>query len=194
MVAEIDRTSIIQRASGEKDLPPAGELVKTLLEIERESKKIKETLTFDRLVGNWRLRFITGTKKARGRAGIVLGSGRYLPRWVGISIGYDRSETDENRGTIVNRVTLGGLKLTVSGPARCYPDKRLLAFDFTRMTVTLFGATLYSGYIRNGEESEKNFYGDSIQKQAFFAFFMIIERAVAARGRGGGLALWVRED
>ncbi|MEG3438339.1 hypothetical protein V0288_14510 [Pannus brasiliensis CCIBt3594] len=198
MTGTIDRTSILERASqlDGKDLPPADKLVEALLETEREGKKNKEMISFDRLLGTWRLQFITGTKKARGRAGIVLGAGRYVPRWLKIQIAYTRRETGENAGetgTIRNQVEFGSLKLTVSGPAKFLPRPKLLAFDFTRMTVTVFGLTLYSGFIRGGEESERQFDRAGIQKQAFFAYFYTGDRAIAARGRGGGLALWARE-
>jgi hypothetical protein len=38
----------------------------------------------------------------------------------------------------------------------------------------------------------QQFYQDSIKKQAFFAFFVITPDLIAARGRGGGLALWTK--
>jgi hypothetical protein len=196
MVIESDRYALLERASQEKDRPPADRLVETLLDIEREALETKEIVSFERLLGTWRLQFVTGTKKARGRGGILLGSGRYLPRWLSISLTYHRSqalESLEETGKITNQVELGALQLSLSGPARFLPRQRILAFDFTRMTVTLLGATLYSGYIRGGEASEATFFSDTIQKQAFFAYFLLTERAISARGRGGGLALWVRD-
>jgi hypothetical protein len=196
MVIESDRYVLLEQASQEKDWPPADRLVETLLDIEREAIETKEIVSFDRLLGTWRLQFITGTKKARGRTGILLGSGRYLPRWLTISLTYHRSpspESLEETDTITDRVELGALQLSLSGPARFLAPQRILAFDFTRMTVTLFGATLYSGYIRGGEAREAKFFSDTIKTQAFFAYFLLTERAISARGRGGGLALWVRD-
>jgi len=43
------------------------------------------------------------------------------------------------------------------------------------------------------EEKEMNFYDQPIAKLPFFAFFLVTEDFIAARGRGGGLALWVKE-
>jgi hypothetical protein len=51
---------------------------------------------------------------------------------------------------------------------------------------------LYDGYIRNGRDSEAKFYEESVKEQAFFTYFLVEERCMAARGRGGGLALWTR--
>jgi hypothetical protein len=33
---------------------------------------------------------------------------------------------------------------------------------------------------------------DKISKQAFFTYFYVSEEAMAARGKGGGIALWSR--
>ena len=33
-----------------------------------------------------------------------------------------------------------------------------------------------------------------IAKLPFFAFFLITENLIAARGRGGGLALWIKDN
>ena len=172
-------------------------MLEFLLTKEKNTKKTKENLTFEALVGTWRLYLITGTQKAKKRAGIVLGKGRYLPSWLKITISYQRNESLEPgefiSGTVSNQIFLGPVKLFVSGPVKFFPKTRLLAFDFTRLNLTLFNRSLYSGFIRNGQVSEANFYQESIKKQAFFAYFLITETMIAARGRGGGLALWVKE-
>jgi hypothetical protein len=70
----------------------------------------------------------------------------------------------------------------------------LLAFDFTQLRVQILGMTLYNGYIRGGKASEESFYQKSIGQQAFFAYFVINPQILAARGRGGGLALWGKSN
>ena len=82
------------------------------------------------------------------------------------------------------------MQLSLTGPVKFVAPKNILAFDFTRMKIKLLGLTLYNGYIRDGEAKEANFYDERISKQAFFAYFYITDSAIAARGRGGGLALW----
>ncbi|NES72975.1 MAG: hypothetical protein F6K24_51155, partial [Okeania sp. SIO2D1] len=79
---------------------------------------------------------------------------------------------------------------SLSGPTKFIDKKNILAFDFTKITVKLLGVKLYSGYIRGGQESEDKFATESVGKQAFFAYFLIQEKFIAARGRGGGLAIW----
>ncbi|MCU0533355.1 MAG: hypothetical protein MUD14_05615 [Hydrococcus sp. Prado102] len=179
--------------------PSPDDLVNALLCVEKNSKRDKKSYSLEQLVGTWQLCFITGTKKTRERAGIVLGSGRYLSSWVKIYLSYscDREngslETPSyESGTVENLVELGSLKLALSGPVKFLSPKNILAFDFTRMTVRLFGIQLYQGYIRGGKTSEEKFYAERVSKQAFFAYFFVGNRCIAARGRGGGLALWGR--
>ncbi len=60
------------------------------------------------------------------------------------------------------------------------------------MQLSLFGRAIYSGGFRGGKSGAVNFSTQSIAKLPFFAFFLVSEGFIAARGRGGGLALWVK--
>lgn len=191
----MDSKQILQQAalsfSKSNDLVSSDKVVTALLAAEKKAKKQKINYSFEQLLGTWQLCFITGTNKTRKRAGIVLGAGRYLPQLIKITITYKKSEDSKsNRGTVENRVDLKLLKLALSGPVKFLTPQNILAFDFTRMHLELLGITLYDGYIRSGTVNEASFYTDSIKKQAFFTYFFVDKFAIAARGRGGGLALW----
>jgi hypothetical protein len=174
-------------------------LVKALLEAEQVAKQERNTYGYEQFVGAWRLGFVTGTQKAQKRAGVVLGAGRFLPRWVQIELAYGPAATDSvtdseslnDRGQAINTVKLAGLELTLTGPA-WLRSSRILTFDFTRMKVQLGGLKLYEGFIRGGQEREAKFYEQGLKEQAFFSYFWVNDRGVAARGRGGGLALWFK--
>ena len=188
---------ILQQAANyfldQSNLPSSSEVVNALLEAEKFAKKEKISYSWESLIGNWRLCFVTGTKKTRKKAGIVLGAGKYLPRFVKISLNYFPSEeSSENQGNVENCVNVGGLQLSLTGPVKFLAPKNILAFDFTRMKLKVFGVTLYNGYIRDGKTKEASFYTDKISQQAFFAYFYLTDSAIAARGRGGGLALWTK--
>ena len=171
------------------------EVVTALLTAEKKAKKQKISYSLEQLVGTWRLCFVTGTKKTRKRAGIVLGAGRYLPRSLYITITYNHeSNSLPNIGTVENCVDLKLLKLALTGPIRWITPQNILAFDFTRMRLKLAGLTLYNGYIRSGKQKEASFETDALKQQAFFSYFYISDSAIAARGKGGGLALWSRSD
>ncbi len=191
--------SLLEKAANQKisksELPKPAEVVKDLLESEKQSKKAKIDRSLSNLIGCWNLRFITGTKKARNQAGIVLGAGRYIPRLIKIQITYENDQQLAlNTGRVKNFVKLAFCNLSLTGPIKFIPQTRILAFDFTYLNLTIFGFKIYDGYIRNGLEKEAKFYEMGTKDQAFFSYFLIEENLIAARGRGGGLALWSREE
>ena len=184
------------------NLPDPAQIVAALLKLEKDAKKKQINRSFTDLIGCWNLRFITGTKKTRKKAGVILGEGKYIPRFISIKITYegnnssvllsDRQSTD-NTGRVINSVQLASIKLSLTGPAKLLDRKSIMAFDFTTMKIVAFGLKLYDGYIRNGEAREANFYHQAIRKQAFFNYFYVSENVIAARGKGGGLAVWGRD-
>ncbi|MGB5593494.1 MAG: hypothetical protein WBM32_17660 [Crocosphaera sp.] len=171
--------------------PPSDKLVLALVTAEKSSRQTKPLYTSQQLQGTWRLCFITGTKKAKNRAGVVLRAGRYLPRWATVELTYT-PQISSAQGTLENSIKLGVFSLTLTGPAKFSQPKNILAFDFTRISITLGNVNIYQGKIRGGKQSEEKFYGEKIKKQAFFTYFLMEDNLLAARGRGGGLALWGR--
>ena len=189
---------LIEQAANQKtnksELPDSAKVVENLLEVEKQSKKEKIDCSLANLIGCWNLRFITGTKKAKNQAGIVLGAGRYIPRSIKIQITYENDQQSApNKGRVKNAVKLPFFNLSLNGPIKFLPQTRILTFDFTYLNLTILGFQIYDGYIRNGLEKEAKFYDTGIKDQAFFSYFLIEDNFIAARGRGGGLALWGRE-
>ncbi len=179
--------------------PQPEDVVKTLLEAEKAAKKQKEYHSLQQLCGTWRLHFVTGTKKTRQQAGVVLGAGRYLPQFIKIQIRYSansnqNTESLSEMGNVENSVEFAGLTLILTGPIKFLAAKNILAFDFTRITVRVGRLNLYQGYIRGGKRKEKEFEKESLNKQAFFSYFLLEKEIIAARGRGGGLALWCKSE
>ena len=194
----METTSILEQAAKSNSKPSSSAVVEALLAAEKNAKKTKTRYSFTQLIGKWQLCFITGTKKTRKKAGIVLGAGRYIPEWIAkIQIAYSSAESvaeGEEKSEISrveNSVQVGAIELTLSGPTKFLPNN-ILAFDFTRIAVKLLGKTVYQGFIRGGEAREAEFFSLSVGKQAFFAYFLVEDGIIAARGRGGGLALWGR--
>ncbi|RUR85873.1 hypothetical protein ACF3DV_23995 [Chlorogloeopsis fritschii PCC 9212] len=176
--------------------PSTTVVVDALLQAEKAAKQQRLTYPFASLLGQWRLCFATGTRKVRKRGGIILGKGFYWPKFTPAFIAFSAATpiTEEipAKGEINNQIQLGPGLLKLTGPAQYLGKKNLLAFDFTHMQVSLFNRVVYSGQIR-GKAQTGNFYNQSIAKLPFFAFFAVAEDLIAARGRGGGLALWIRE-
>jgi hypothetical protein len=143
------------------------------------------------------LSFVTGTRKVRQRAGIVLGNGLYLPPLIPAQLAFSTPvapiEPGSGRVAIANQVQVGLVKLTLTGPAQYLGKQNLLAFDFNQAQLSLLDRVVYKG--KFGRKTEPStFYQQAIAKLPFFAFFLVTADFIAARGRGGGLALWVRVD
>ena len=173
--------------------PESKAVVEALIATEKAAKQTKVNYSYSQLVGDWRLGFITGTKKTRKRAGVVLGAGRFLSKLVKIQLYYGKSEASAEKGKVENSVKFGILKNVLTGPVQFWSKKNMLAFDFTRMRLSLSGLNLYQGYIRDGKDREEKFYNQTLKEQAFFTYFLIENNYIAARGKGGGLALWTKE-
>ncbi|KAB8331552.1 hypothetical protein SD80_023985 [Scytonema tolypothrichoides VB-61278] len=176
--------------------PSAEVVVNALLQAEKAAKQQRLTYPFESLVAGWRLCFVTGTKKVRNKAGIVLGKGFYVPRLTPTHIFFNTTPAvDEipSREEIGNSVQFGPFLLQLKGPAQYLGKKNLLAFDFLQMQISLFGRVIYTGSIRGGKAGAENFYQQPVSKLPFFGFFLVTQDFIAARGRGGGLALWIRE-
>jgi len=192
--AALSQAAAAYRGQGGK-VPIASLVVDALLAAEKTAKQERLAYNFESLVGTWRLCFVTGTRKVRQRGGIVLGKGLYVPKFAAAHISFSASsEQNLGRGEISNQVQVGPVLLKLTGPAKYLGKKNLLAFDFTQMQISLFSRVVYNGQIRSGKVDSQDFYNQPISKLAFFAFFLVTEDFIAARGRGGGLALWIREN
>jgi hypothetical protein len=179
---------------GSKTRPKPDVVVLSLLQVEKLAKQQKLTYPLASLSGNWRLCFATGTRKVRKRGGIILGKGFYMPKFAPAYISFSTLDTSTNQGEISNQIRLGGFSLKLSGLTQYISKKNLLAFDFHQMQISLFNYNLYKGNMLGSKTNTSNFYDQKIAKLPFFAFFFITENLIAARGRGGGLALWVKEE
>ncbi len=187
--------NILTQAATASSRPDEAAVVGALKQAETTAKKEKLVIPFDDLLGEWRLFFSSGVKKTNRRRGIALGKGYYLPKFLPASITFTRNleATSTTIGTATNQLKIGGLILKFTGPCRYPGKKNLLVFDFTEMQISLFGQTLYQGKIRSGKTGAKSFEELSIAKLPFFSFFWVDANGIAARGRGGGLAIWIRD-
>lgn len=173
--------------------PKAETVVAALLEAEKTAKQQRISYAYPRLLGRWRLCFATRTQKPRHRSGIKLGKGYYFPKISPAYISFAQTAL-ENRGEISNQVQVGWLKLRFSGLMKYLGKKNLLAFDFTRLQVLASDRVVLDREVRGGKQKEDEFEQRSIGTLPFFAFFLVTDQFIAARGRGGGLALWIREE
>ncbi len=174
--------------------PDQAALVKALLEAEQVAKQRHLTYPLEALMGDWQLCF-TAPNKPHIKAGIPVGKGFYTPYFVPAQISFlplESALADGSIAQIGNQISLGPLQFRLTGPVRYPGKKNLLAFDFTQMQLSLGGRSLLQKPFRSGKAGNTSFAETPIAKLPFFAFFLVTDELIAARGRGGGLALWVR--
>ncbi len=182
-----------QAVDNQQKSPSAKDTLSALLTAEKNSHHHKIQYQSSQFVGNWQLCFINGTNKSRSQFANLLKDGFYLPSFTPIKIAYsfgDDAPDKCNQGRVINTVSVGLVKFTIEGPCQFNSQKNILAFDFTYLTMFILGAKIYSKNVRGGKTSDQKFFSQSLKNQAFFSYFLVTDKLIAARGRGGGLALW----
>lgn len=203
-----DFASILTQAAtavrhGHRDRPSAQTVVAALLQAEKAAKQQRILYPLDALLGDWQLCF-TAPRKAHFKGETLVGKGFYIPQFAPAQISFTPaidppgdlsadSASPSPHFTINNQVKLGQLILRFSGVAQYPGKKNLLAFEFTYLRLSLFDRTLYQQAFRSRAAKAK-VHTLSIANLPFFAFFWVTETTIAARGRGGGVALWVRKS
>jgi hypothetical protein len=182
-----------RRVSPKRDRPASNAVVSALLQAEKAAKQQHLTYPFESLQGQWQLCF-TANRKAHEQNGVAVGKGWFVPTLVPAQISFSAAQDaiSLDTGEIGNQVQLGPILVRFTGPCRYLGKKNLLSFDFTQIQICLLGRSVYRGSFRGGKAQDQEFYTQAIAKLPFFAFFLVTEQFIAARGRGGGLALWVK--
>jgi hypothetical protein len=191
-IASSDFTAILNSAVESSDRPTASTMAAALQAAETTARQQKLAIPFESLLGEWRLCFATGASK-NNKTGVKLGRGYYLPKFIPASIAFTQDAESSITGTVTNKLLVGSIYIRFTGPCRYPGKKNLLIFDFTQIQLKIFGIPVYQGTIRSGKKGIKEFAKISVADLPFFAFFWAGETGIAARGRGGGLALWVRD-
>jgi len=139
-----------------------------------ETSGFKENLT-----GDWRLIYTTGTKKTEQEVGKV----NYVP-----IVAVQRFEME--RSFIRNGVYIGPVSIEFEGTLRWIESRRRLEFDFEELKFCGLSVPV-PDFMRStiGMRSPTPY-----KKQPAFDFVAADGRIIAARGAGGGVALWLRND
>lgn len=173
---------------GQSHRPSTKAVVYALLQAEKLTRQQHLTYPLEALLGDWRLCF-TAPRKPQLKGDTALGNGFYVPQIAPAQISFTQKSTSEDAPQIEinNSIQLGSLILKFIGAARYLNPKNLLAFNFNQMQLAVFNRRIFNSNLRSTHLAEQ-----SIAKTPFFAFFLVTENFIAARGRGGGIALWVK--
>lgn len=96
----------------------------------------------------------------------------------------------ENGGLrLTNTIALGPLTLCFHGPGQLKGRRPLVVFSFDTVVLSLAASTLWTGALPKPAQGREPFFALIASAAADSGGHWL-----AARGRGGGLALWVREE
>jgi hypothetical protein len=154
-----------------------------LLQLERRCRAEGSGLAASDLIGRWQLEQVWG--KGSGRPSTLSAA---LLRALAARLEITPSSVPESL-RLANAVNLGALELRFEGEGQLRGRRPLLVFWFERLQLRLAGRVVLERTLQRPETRR-------------LPFFALIARAVpgdpvgergwlAARGRGGGLALWL---
>ncbi len=163
-----------------------------LLERERRSRREGSGLSQAALIGSWRLERIWGKGSLRPAA-----FGAALLRGLSARLQLAPDGADEGGQTMrmVNSIRLGALELRFDGVGRLQGRRPLLVFSFDRLRLLLGGRVLIERPLPAPDPLRRPFFaliaaegpgaGEPNRSTGASTGWL------AARGRGGGLALWL---
>eukprot|EP00899_Mesostigma_viride_P015809 jgi/Mesvir1/24229/Mv10939-RA.1 len=132
----------------------------------------------------WALVFTSGTKEVQDAMKNLAGGGSYFPLPA-------RQRFDAEAKVIENGIYLGPLgSLVFSGNFTWSPKNNMLAFDFDDVKVKLGPLGPFKFGLKT--HSEKGKGGVAGGKGPFFLINYCDDDILVAKGRGGGLAVWMR--
>jgi hypothetical protein len=182
----------IQNPQSEPERPRPAAVVTALKTVETQTRRDRVQLSEGSLVGRWRLGVVSPKKSAQRDRGF------YFPAFAPAYLTFLANEATGAIAQITNRVQVGPIFMEFSGPARWVGQRNLLAFDFLELAIGLGDRVVYRGPVRGERPATKALTQEPFNRRAigylpFFAFCWAGESGLAARGRSGGLALWVRD-
>jgi hypothetical protein len=169
--------------------------------LEKMKKSERPKVEGEKLNGKWRLVYTSGTKKVAANLNKAGFGGSYFPIPAVQSFDVDALR-------IRNGIYLGPVKFFFDGPFIWRDALSMLEFTFTRVSLGLgpigpAGVDIDDGKwdaVKAAEQSASSGGGGVEKAKAskpganpFFKFVYADDKCIAARGRGGGLALWARE-
>lgn len=129
------------------------------------------------LTGDWRLVYTTGTKKTEDEVGRI----NYVP-----IVAVQRFDMEKK--FIRNGVYLGPISIEFEGTLRWIEDRRRMEFDFDEIKIC--GLSLPLPDVARSLVGMRS--STPYKRQPAFDFVVADGTIVAARGAGGGVALWVK--
>tara|TARA_Y100001968_G_scaffold215730_1_gene198452 strand:- start:2442 stop:3065 length:624 start_codon:yes stop_codon:yes gene_type:complete len=149
-----------------------------LVELEKIARKDGSGIESKSLIGVWK--FMSVWKKGRDQEDPIASS---LLRLFSASL--EIKENESNQFAITNLIKFGLLSIQFSGEGYLRGKQPLLPFFFQCIELKAGSTLLFSRSLEIPEENNRPFFGlISMEKHG---------KWLSARGRGGGLALWIKD-
>ena len=160
------------------DLPSLNKLT----ELEKKSRLEGSGIEFDSLVGIWK--FNSVWKQGSDRKDSIASTLLQLIS-ASLELKKDTQNPEEEKFTIANSIKFGLLTLRFSGYANLQRKQPLLTFSFDCIQINLASLTILKRSLPTPDQ----------KKRPFFELIAIDSKGkwLSARGKGGGLALWVQD-
>lgn len=155
-----------------------------LLELERRCRYLGTGLDAERLLGPWQLvqTWAKGQNQPAAASSWLL---RTLAAQLRITAGPSPDQL-----LLANRVSLGAFSLEFSGQGQLKGRRPLLVFWFDRLQLKLGSIALVDRAISKPETTKLPFFALIGRGEEADGEGLAARQWLAARGRGGGLALW----
>ena len=156
--------------------------LKKLTEFEKRARLEGSGIKFDSLLGLWKFNSVwkQGSDKEDSISSTLL---QVLS--ASLELKKDTQNPEEETFTIANSVKFGLLSLRFSGLGNLERKQPLLPFSFDCIQIKLASLTIFKRSLPSPDH----------KKRPFFALIAIDSNSkwLSARGKGGGLALWVKD-
>ena len=159
-----------------KDFPE----IKELKQLEKNSQRNGSGIVYEELLGIWKLKYVWG-KESDEVKNIVSSILQVLSARLELK---RKNKEDQLNYEIKNSINFGLLKIIFIGSAELKGLRPLLAFYFEKLKISINNFPIYKKELKKPED----------QKMPFFSLVGIStkDKWLCARGRGGGLAIWVK--
>ena len=160
----------------EKRLPDYEEIIN----LEKISQKNGSAIKYEQLIGTWRLRHIwkKGSNQVDNISSSIL---QVLYATLELS---QKKFQDNVNYNIKNSIKFGFLTLIFSGNAFLKGERPILSFYFVDLKVKVLNLTLFNKDLTKPDANQMPFFS--------LIYLNKIDNWMCARGKGGGLAIWIK--
>tara|TARA_Y100000589_G_scaffold308994_1_gene326036 strand:+ start:687 stop:1184 length:498 start_codon:yes stop_codon:yes gene_type:complete len=154
---------------------------KDIISLEKIANKDGSGIIFDELIGKWKFQYVW----KKGKSSIDNISSSLLQVLVAsLELSRNESKDDSEMFVIKNSIKFGILSIVFSGEAFLKGNRPLLYFYFKNLYIQISGFNIINKTLKEVE----------LKKMPFFSLIAIdkTKKWLCARGKGGGLAIWIR--